>query len=142
MSDRVERNHQLLRMAAIAFAAGYSVHGLDHFRRGLAASPDLVVAAGTVQGAFVLIAVWMALTGRRGAPVAAIVVGFGSALLFTYGHLLPVSLDSFVAEPHTNVTWFSWVTAAGEIGTGILFGLAGTRARLSAGNALVRGSAR
>ena len=130
MSDPTAARHrELLRFTAIAFAIGFSVHGLDHLVRGLDASPGSVVAAGTVQGVLVAVAVWMAVTGRRGAPVAAILVGFGSALLFTYGHLLPVSLDSYVAEPHTNVTWFSWATAAGEIGTGIAFGIAGARAR-------------
>ncbi|HEX2295654.1 MAG TPA: hypothetical protein VHN37_10140 [Actinomycetota bacterium] len=117
-----------LRVAALAFAAGFSVHALDHLRRGLDASPDRVIAVGTVQGLFAVLAVWMAVTGRRGAPVAAAVVGFGSALLFTYGHVLPVSLDSFVSPPRTNVTWFSWVTAAAEIGTGVAFGIAGLRA--------------
>jgi len=39
--------------------------------------------------------------------------------------------DSFVSPPQTNVTWFSWVTAVGEIGTGIIFGVAGVRARLT-----------
>ncbi|MDQ3952703.1 MAG: hypothetical protein M3279_07060 [Actinomycetota bacterium] len=121
-------NRDMLRPAAFAFAVGFAVHGLDHLRRGLDASPQEVVAVGTLQGVFVAIAVVMAVTGREGAPAAAVVVGFGSVLLFTYGHLLPVSPDGFAAEPHTNVTWFSWATAVAEIGTALLFGAAGARA--------------
>ena len=57
------------------------------------------------------------------------VVGFGSAALFVYAHLLPTFLpafqDSFTSGPRINVTWFSWLTAVAEIGTGLLFGYAG-----------------
>ena len=126
MTDR------FLRWAAVIFAIGFAVHGLDHLRRGMMASPTPVVVGGTVQGVFVVIAVAMALTHRKGAPQAAIVVGFGSGVLFTYAHLLPTFLsdyqDSFISAPHPNVTWFSWLSAVAEIGTGVLFGIAGARA--------------
>ena len=60
-------------------------------------------------------------------------VGFGSAILFTYAHLLPTFLpgyqDSFVSGPRINVTWFSWLSALTEIGTGIVFAIAGFRTR-------------
>jgi hypothetical protein len=60
-------------------------------------------------------------------------VGFGSAALFVYAHILPTFLpafqDSFVSGPRVNVTWFSWVTAVAEIGTALVFGYAGLRSR-------------
>ena len=90
------------------------------------------MVGGTIQGMFVAAAIVMAVTRRRHAPEAAILVGFGSALLFTYAHLLPsfwpAYQDSFVSGPRINVTWFSWVSAVAEIGTGIVFGIVGTRA--------------
>jgi protein-S-isoprenylcysteine O-methyltransferase Ste14 len=99
----------------------------------MSASPPAVVVGGMIQGLFVAAAVVMALTGRRRAPEAAIAVGLGSAILFTYAHLLPSYFpgyqDSFVSGPRINVTWFSWVSAAAEIGTGIVFAIAGIRAR-------------
>jgi hypothetical protein len=49
---------------------------------------------------------WAVIAFAIGLPDAAILVGFGSA-------------------PHINVTWFSWFSAIAEIGTGIVFGLAG-----------------
>jgi hypothetical protein len=127
-------NHdRLIRWSAVAFAIGFTVHGLDHLRRGMMASPTAVMVGGTVQGVFVVVAVAMALTRRSRAPEAAIVVGFGSAVLFTYAHVLPTFWvgyqDSFISAPHTNVTWFSWLTAVAEIGTGIIFGVAGVLAR-------------
>ena len=122
-----------LRWAAILFAIGFGIHGLDHLRRGMSASPPFIMAGGMIQGLFVVAAVVMALTQRHRAPEAAIAVGFGSALVFTYAHLLPTFLpgyqDSFISGPRINVTWFSWLSAVTEIGTGIVFAIAGLRAR-------------
>src|ERR1700722_5539246 len=130
-----------LRWAAIAFAIGFGIHGLDHMRRGMSASPPFIMVGGMIQGLFVAVAVVMALTRHRRAPEAAIAVGFGSAVVFTYAHLLPTFLpgyqDSFISLPHINVTWFSWFSALTEIGTGIVFAIAGVRARGSVGGASV-----
>jgi hypothetical protein len=130
-----------LRWAAILFAIGFGIHGLDHLRRGMSASPPFVMVGGMIQGLFVVAAVVMALTQRRRAPEAAIAVGFGSAVVFTYAHLLPTFLpgyqDSFISPPHINVTWFSWFSALTEIGTGIVFAIAGIRARRSVDEASV-----
>ena len=113
---------------------------MDHLRRGMSASPPFIMVGGMIQGLFVVAAVVMALTGRRLAPEAAIAVGFASALGFTYAHLLPTFLpgyqDSFISGPRINVTWFSWLSAVTEIGTGIVFAIAGLRAGRSAGRTL------
>jgi hypothetical protein len=129
---------ETLRWAAIAFVIGFGIHGLDHLRRGMSASPPFIMVGGMIQGLFVTVAVVMALTRRpqrQWAPEAAVAVGFGSAVAFTYGHLLPTFLpgyqDSFISAPHINVTWFSWFSALTEIGTGIVFAIAGIRARRS-----------
>jgi len=132
---------EILRWAAIAFAIGFGIHGLDHVRRGMSASPPFIMVGGMIQGLFVAVAVVMALTRHRRAPEAAIAVGFASAVVFTYAHLLPTFLpgyqDSFVSPPHINVTWFSWFSALTEIGTGIVFAIAGIRARRTLGEASV-----
>jgi hypothetical protein len=124
---------QRLTVTALAFAAGFGLHGIDHFRRGMAAAPTAVMIGGMVQGVFVVIAVVLALRHHRLAPVFAVALGFGSAALFTYAHLLPTFLpalqDSFVTGPRINVTWFSWVTAVAEIGTALVFGYTGLRSR-------------
>jgi hypothetical protein len=139
ISPRREDAGDILRWAAIAFAIGFGIHALDHLRRGMSASPPFIMVGGMIQGLFVAVAVVMALTRRRRAPEAAIAVGFGSAVVFTYAHLLPTFLpgyqDSFISPPHINVTWFSWFSALTEIGTGIVFAIAGIRARRSAGEA-------
>jgi hypothetical protein len=132
--------NRYLRWAAIAFAIGWGVHVLDHLRRGMSASPHAIMVGGMIQGVFVVVAIAMAVTGRprrRWAPDAAIVVGLGSAVLFTYAHLLPSYFpsyqDSFVSGPRINVTWLSWSSAVAEIATGIVFAIAGLRARRPSG---------
>jgi hypothetical protein len=140
LSQPPDSASRYLRWAAILFAIGFGIHGLDHLRRGMSASPQAVMVGGTIQGLFVVAAVAMAITGGRRAAEAAIAVGFGSALLFTYAHLLPTFLpalqDSFISGPRINVTWFSWLSAVTEIGTGIVFAIAGLRARRSADGTL------
>ena len=124
-----------LTVAAIAFAAAFTLHGIDHLRRGMAASPPSIMVGGMIQGLFVVAAVVLVLRRHRRAPEAATVVGFGSAVLFTYAHVLPTFLpsfqDSFTSGPRINVTWFSWLTAVAEIGAGLALGYVGLRARRS-----------
>lgn len=133
ISPPLDSASRYLRWAAISFAIGFGIHGLDHLRRGMSASPPFVMVGGMIQGLFVLAAVAMVLTHRHRAPEAAIFVGFGSAVIFTYAHLLPTFLpgyqDSFISRPHINVSWFSWLSAVTEIGTGVVFAIVAIRAR-------------
>ena len=137
LSEPAARSDRYLRWAAIAFGIGWGVHVLDHLRRGMSASPHAIMVGGMIQGVFVVVAIAMVITGHRRSPEAAIAVGFGSAVLFTYAHLLPSYFpayqDSFVSGPRINVTWFSWISAVAEIGTGIVFAIAGFRARRPSG---------
>ena len=122
-----------LRVSAWAFLFGWGLHVIDHLRRGMSASPMFVMVGGMVQGVVVVIAITMALRGHARAPEAAVFAGVGSALVFTYAHLLPSFWpgyqDSYLSGPRINVTWFSWGTALSEIGTGLLFAYAGLRAK-------------
>ena len=103
----------------------------------MSAAPHAIMVGGMIQGVFVVIAIAMALTGRNRAPEWAMGVGFGSAILFTYAHILPSFFpayqDSFVSGPRINVTWFSWVSAVAEIGTGLVFAVTGLRAHRHSG---------
>ena len=125
--------HRSMTLAMIAFVAAFTLHGIDHLRRGMAPSPPSIMIGGTLQGLFVAVAVVLVSRRHRLAPQAAIVVGFGSAVLFTYAHVLPTFLpsfqDSFTSGPRINVTWFSWLTAVAEIGAGLVLGYVGMQAR-------------
>jgi hypothetical protein len=130
--------HRFMTAAMIVFAAAFGLHGIDHLRRGMSASPPSIMVGGMIQGIFVVVAVVLVLRGHRWAPESALIVGFGSAALFTYAHVLPTFLpgyqDSFTSGPRVNVTWFSWLTAAAEIGTGLVLGYVGLRARRTVTN--------
>ena len=126
------QSQAFLRASAMAFLLGWGLHVIDHLRRGMSASPMFIMVGGTVQAVIVVVAIAMILRGHARAPEAAIFTGLGSALVFTYAHLLPnfwpAYQDSFIGGPRINVTWFSWVTALSEIGTGLLLAIAGARA--------------
>jgi hypothetical protein len=134
-----------MTVAMIAFAAAFTIHGIDHLRRGMAASPPSIMVGGMIQGVFVATAVVLVLSHHKWAPPAAIGVGFGSAILFTYAHVLPTFLpgyqDSFSSGPRINVTWFSWLTAVGEIGAGLILGYVGLHARQRMRRSSLRGKA-
>lgn len=87
------------------------------------------MVAGMVQVALAAITVVSVFRRSRWAPHAAVAIGFLSAFGFTVAHLLPAwgfFSDSFInAPPASHVSWFSWVTALGEIVFDILFGFAG-----------------
>lgn len=123
--------HTFLQTTAWIFLLGWGLHVIDHLLRGMSASPMFIMAGGTVQGIAVIAAITMALREHPRAPEAAAFVGVGSALVFTYAHLLPnfwpAFQDSYLTGPRINVTWFSWVSALSEIATGLLFAYAGVR---------------
>ena len=124
--------HAYLRSTALLNAAGFGLHAADHVRRGMSAATTFVMIGGATEALSIAVAVVMVLTRRAWAPQAAIVVGFGSAMASTYGHLLPTFApgyqDSFVSLPHIGVTWSSWLSLTAAMATGILFGFAGIAA--------------
>jgi len=132
---KVQTQH-FLRLTAWMFLLGWGLHVTDHLLRGMTASPMFVMAGGMIQGVIVIVAITMALRAQSRAPDLAILTGVGSAVVFTYAHLLPNFWpnfqDSYLTGPRINVTWFSWVTALSEIGTGLLFAYAGLRAKRTA----------
>ena len=131
-----------LTVAMIAFVAAFGLHGVDHFRRGMTASPPSIMVGGMIQGIFVVVGLVLVLRQHRSAAQFASFVGFGSAALFTYAHVLPTILpdyqDSFSYGPRVNVTWFSWLTAVGEIGAGLILGYIGLQARPRSTNRIAR----
>lgn len=125
--------HRSLTIAMLAFTAALALHGTDHLRRGMAASPPAIMIGGTIQIVIVAFALTLVLRRHPRAAEAAIAVGFGSAAIFVYAHLLPTFLpafqDSFTTGPRINVTWFSWLTAVAEIGAGLALGHVGSQVR-------------
>jgi hypothetical protein len=127
------RPDRALRVALGVYVAAVALHAADHLHRGMWATPPSVAMAGRIQFvaiAVLIVLVWMR---HRRAPEAAMLVGFASAALFTYAHVLPrwwdVLSDSFLSPDHQGVTWFSWLTAVAEISAGLALGATGIRSR-------------
>ena len=118
-----------LRVISIIFLVALLVHAGDHFRRGTEVVTRHVFWAGNFQLAAAVLAVVLVLTRHRLAPLAAVLVGFLSAIGFTGSHILPhwgVFSDAFTgARVGANVTAFSWFAALFEIAADLAFGLAG-----------------
>lgn len=130
---------RFLVYSALGYAIGMVVHGVDHAIRGVTGDDAQAAWPGTVQVVAAILtlavsagALALVFRGHRLAPVAAVLIGFGSATVFVLVHLLPrwIALsDSFVAaQAGARVTTYSWATAALEIATALVFGVAGVRA--------------
>jgi hypothetical protein len=129
--DDRQSAEQRLWWMAVVFAVAVAVHGADHARRGLDVVTTQVTWAGSIQFLLAVIALVLAYRRHPWAPLAAIAIGFSSAIGFTAAHVLPhwsSFSDSFTGSrvaPH--VTVLSWATALFEIGADIAFGWTGVR---------------
>lgn len=126
-------DYRSLRLAALVFAVGFGIHGVDHVIRGFKPVPVAVVIGGNVQTVLVIVTIALVYLGHRLAPAAAIFIGLASAIGFSAAHLLPTwgggyFSDSFVTPvANSGVSWFSWVTVFTEIGTALAFAYVGYR---------------
>jgi Na+/proline symporter len=123
----------MLRVATVVFVVALCVHGADHMRRGTAVVSTTVTVAGTIQILLALLTALLVFRRSRWAPIAAVIVGFVSAIGFAMAHLLPDWFgpfsDSFLhAPPASGVLGFSWFAAIVEIVADIAVGIAGLRA--------------
>ena len=129
--DDEQSSEQRLRWIAVVFLVAVTVHGADHMRRGLDVDTTQVTWAGSIQFLLAVIAVVLVYRRHPWAPLAAIAIGFGSAIGFTAAHLLPhwsSFSDSFTgSRVAPNVSVLSWATAVFEIGADLAFGWAGVR---------------
>jgi hypothetical protein len=123
---------RVLRYAGAIFLVALLVHAADHLRRGFGILTPEVFWAGNFQLLMAIVTLVLVSRGHRLAPIAAVAIGFPSALGFIGAHLLPhwsAFSDSFTGSavaPH--VTAFSWFAALLEIGADLAFGMAGLRA--------------
>jgi Na+/proline symporter len=129
--DDKQSPEQRLRWIAVVFLVAVAVHGADHMRRGMDVVTTQVMWAGAIQFLLAVITVVLVFRRHPWAPLAAIVIGFASAIGFTAVHLLPhwsSFSDSFTgSRVAPNVTVLSWATALFEIGADFALGWAGVR---------------
>lgn len=120
-----------LKPTTIAFAAAFGIHAVDHLIRGTDVVQPTVLVGGAIQGVFAVFVLAMVLRDHPASARLALVLGFGSALLFSSAHLLPhwgPNSDSYIdPAPGAGVTAFSWVTAVLEVGMGLVLGVVAWR---------------
>lgn len=78
-----------MKGAAWMFVGSWTIHTLDHARRGVDASPEGVTWAGTFVGLMAAVAITLIVVGHRVAPALAVVVFPSIAVGVTASHLLP-----------------------------------------------------
>src|SRR4051794_10080250 len=125
----VDDDDRVLRYAGVVFLVALLAHGADHLRRGFDVVSPEVSVAGNVQLVLAVVAVVLVFKRHRWAPVAAIAIGFPSAIGFTAAHLLPhwsSFSDSFTgSRVGAHVNGLSWAAALFEIAADLAFGFAG-----------------
>jgi hypothetical protein len=114
-----------LPTAAVAFAAGWAVHNVDHLRRGTDAVTRHVLVGGLVVGVLAVAAVWLVLAGHRLGPFAAVAVGLGTAVAVGASHLLPEWSAFSDALPGGEVDGLTWAAVLAELAGAVWLGLAG-----------------
>lgn len=118
---------RILIAATMAYAAGFVIHNADHARRGVDASPQPVVWAGTLVAMLTAVIVTLVFTGHPSAPRAAAAGGGAITAGVSFAHLAPVT--SVVTDPLTaqGVSVLSWIAVLAEIGTALMLAIAGWR---------------
>lgn len=122
-----------LRGASWLFGATWLVHTVDHIRRGVGATSDAVVWAGSTVAMLAAIAITLVAVGHDIAPAAATVVFLSIAVGVSATHLLPQwgALSDPILVESTTDAW-SIVAVCGEIAGAVVLGVAGLR--VMAGN--------
>jgi hypothetical protein len=100
-----------LKGGAALFIASWFIHSADHARRGLDASPEGVIWAGTSVAMLACVAITLILTGHGAAPMVAAAVFPSIAIGVTASHLPPdwgPLSDPILVESNTDL----WSVAA------------------------------
>ncbi len=104
-----------LRTSALLLIAGFVVHNGDHARRGIDATGEAVVWAGTLTMVLATVIVTLIMTRHSLAPAAATAGGAAIAIGVTAAHLVPdwgPLSDSLIGG---EVDSFTWVAVLLEI---------------------------
>lgn len=118
---------QVLRYAALVFAAALLVHGADHWRRRFKVLTPEVYWAGMVLSVLAVISITLVLTRHSWEPLVAVAVGFPMAVGVAASHLLPHWSSFSDAFPGSGVDGWSYGAVVFEVIGSLVFGAAGMR---------------
>lgn len=117
-----------LRGASWLFGATWLVHTVDHVRRGVDATSDAVVWAGSTVSMLAAIAITLVAVGHDIAPAVVTVVFLSIAFGVSATHLLPAwgALSDPILIESTTDAW-SIAAVCGEIAGALVLGAVGLR---------------
>jgi hypothetical protein len=118
---------QVLRYAAVIFAAALLAHNADHWRRGFKVLTPEVYWAGMVLSALAVISITLVLARHSWGPLAAVAVGLPMAVGVAASHLLPHWSSFSDAFPGSEVDSLSYAAVIFEVIGSLVFGAAGMR---------------
>jgi hypothetical protein len=105
LPDRTE-----LRRATAVFALGFVIHNADHARRGVAASPEAVVWAGTAVAMLTAVILTVVVLNHHKTPLFVAAASGAIAFGVSLSHLLPkwgVLSDPLPGGAVDGFTWFA-----------------------------------
>ena len=104
-----------LNIATSAYVVAFVIHNADHARRGIDASPEPVVWAGTFVAMLSVAIVTLVVTKHPVAPMAAAAGGVAIAIGISVSHLLPKWGVLSDPLPGGDVDAFTWFAVLAEI---------------------------
>lgn len=120
-------NDRTLKITAVLYLAGYLVHSVDHFARGLQLTPPALFWLGTIALPLAAAIVVLVLLGHPLAPQLAILAGTPVAIGATAVHIPPYWI--VFSEPfRASVSVVDWLTLVAMVGTAVAFVAAGVAA--------------
>jgi hypothetical protein len=121
-SDRA-RSRRLI-WPNLLLVVAFALHDLDHLRQGRDIEAP-VVAIGILGDVVALTSLALAVTGHRIAPLAAVVVGFGTVLGFIAVHVVPDWGPLSQGYPDLPVDGVSWLAVIVPMAAGSLLAVRG-----------------
>jgi putative exporter of polyketide antibiotics len=114
-----------LTIAYVAFAVSMLLHNLDHVfqARGIGALSTEVLVSGSLAAILAAVGLVLVLRRDRRAPLFAAVVGFGTAIGVTLGHVAPRWSSFSDPYPDAHLGVYSWVVMFAEIITAFVVGV-------------------
>jgi hypothetical protein len=114
---------------SLGLATGMTLHGLDHAfgqDRGVGGLDPEIRWGGVILAIVASIAIALALTGNRRAPIVAVAAGFSIAIVVTAAHILPEWSSTFSdSYPGMGVSALSWAAMLSEVVAALAVGIAG-----------------
>lgn len=121
----IRSSDRSLRVATLVYLAAFVLHNADHARRGVDATPEPVVWAGTAVAMLTAVLATLVFTSHGLSSRFAAFAGAAIAIGVSITHLTPTS--TVLTDPLTlsGISPMSWIAVLGEITTAAVLATVG-----------------